>query len=884
MIGLNVKNHGVIRRLSFKTLWASRRRNLIAIAAIALTALLFTSLFTIVLSVNEGFQQSNFRQVGGSAHGSFKYLTEEQFQELREDPAIRQWGLRRFIGMPLEAPFHKSHVEISYSDANQSDWMFCAPVQGRLPEEGTQEAATDLKVLELLGVKPELGAPFTVTFDVDGQKTTQTFILCGWWDYDPVIVANHILIPESRVNAILAETGTDPANTADGMIGSWNLDMMLNSSLHIERDLIEILEQHGYEEGYGEGQIAIGVNWGYSGAQLLENLDFVTLLAGAAALLLIILTGYLIIYNIFRISVVEDIRFYGFLKTIGTTPRQLKRMIRYQAMFLSLCGIPLGLLLGWLVGALLTPVVISRLNGVENVTSVSPAIFLIAAAFALVTVLLSCRMPGRMAAKVSPIEAVRYTEARIGRRKPRTSGGTVSLLSMARANLGRSPGKTALTIASLCLAVVLLNLTVTFTGGFDMDKYLKDVPADFIVADASYFQTGKLYSAEDDLPEAFIDQLTVLEGIEQPGRTYGKAFAAQEFVTEEWFRFNYGHWTDEESIDQLIQQAEKTTDGFLADRVQLYGMEAGVLDKLTVLEGDLSQVYEPGSRCIAASYSTDDYGNLTEDSNWAKVGDEVTIRYIEEYEYYNPVTGEVYGPEVNLDTVEVWAERAKLYRDITYTVVALVDVPHALGYRYYGADEFVLNSQTFCQDSGTNNVMYYAFDMETEADVAEMEAYLQDVTENAAQSYESKATYVESFRGYQNMYLMLGGALSFIVGLVGILNFFNTIMTGILSRQREFAVLQAVGMTNRQLKTMLMYEGLLYTLGSAAAALILSIGLNPLVCKLLEKMFWFFSGNVTVVPVLIAIPVFALLGCLIPSVMYSQSTKRSVVDRLKEVG
>ena len=101
---MNVKNGKCIRHLALKSLQASRTRNLIAVAAIALTAVLFTSLFTIALSINEGFQQSNFRQVGGFSHGGFKYLTKEQFEELKDDPLIDQWGVRRFLGMPMDAP------------------------------------------------------------------------------------------------------------------------------------------------------------------------------------------------------------------------------------------------------------------------------------------------------------------------------------------------------------------------------------------------------------------------------------------------------------------------------------------------------------------------------------------------------------------------------------------------------------------------------------------------------------------------------------------------------------------------------------------------------------------------------------------------------------
>ena len=345
---MNVSNRKCVRTLARRSLRASRTRNLIAVLAIALTTVLFTSLFTIALSINDGFQQNNFRQVGGYSHGGFKYLTEEQYEALKDDPLIGQTGLRRFVGMPTQAPFNKAHVEVSYADANDAHWMYCDPVEGRLPQEGTDEAATDTHVLELLGVEPELGARFTLTFDVDGHETTQTFTLSGWWEYDEAIVANHVLLPESRVDALLDEAGVNPNAPEDGMTGAWNLDVMLKSgSAHIERDMEQILAGHGFqsEDAAGEDYIRSGVNWGYTGAQLASGLDVQVVAAIAAVLLLILFTGYLIIYNVFQISVTNDIRFYGLLKTIGTTGRQLRRIIRYQALALSLAGIPVGLLL-----------------------------------------------------------------------------------------------------------------------------------------------------------------------------------------------------------------------------------------------------------------------------------------------------------------------------------------------------------------------------------------------------------------------------------------------------------------------------------------------------------------------------------------------------------
>ena len=96
-------------------------------------------------------------------------------------------------------------------------------------------------------------------------------------------------------------------------------------------------------------------------------------------------TGYLIIYNVFQISVTNDIRFYGLLKTIGTTGRQIKALLRQQALLLSCIGIPIGLVLGWMVGGLLAPMVIQRLDGVVSTVSVHPLIFVGSALFALFT-------------------------------------------------------------------------------------------------------------------------------------------------------------------------------------------------------------------------------------------------------------------------------------------------------------------------------------------------------------------------------------------------------------------------------------------------------------------------------------------------------------------
>ena len=885
---LRVSNKPCIRELANKSFKASRTRNLIAILAIALTTLLFTALFTVGLSMNEAFQQSNFRQVGCYTHGGFKYLTEEQFLELRDDPLIKEWGASRVLGMGKNDELRKNHVEVRWNDANDAEWSFLTPIEGRLPKEGTNEAATDLELLQLLGVEPKLGAEFTIEVDVSGHLTDQTFTLCGWWEKDPIFMANMVLIPESRVNSVLTETGVT-LPTEDKITGSWNLDVMFKNANHIEKDLNTILANHGYQSEYPTqpDYIDIGVNWGYTGAQFSESADAMTIVLVIALLLLIMFTGYLIIYNVFQISVVNDIRFYGLLKTIGTTGKQIKSILRRQAMMLCVFGIPLGCLGGWFIGAWLSPVIMSRLNGlVVDTLSVSPVIFVGSAVFALLTVLLSCARPGRLAARVSPIEAVRYTDGGNAKKKQKKGNGKVSVFQMAFANLGRSKGKTFVTILSLTLAVVLLQMTALFTNGFDMDKYLQDnASCDFILADGGYFNNNvSTWGTENGVvPEDVIADITAQSGITAGGRVYGQLTGIQQFAPEEWVRQGMLQWGNpEEIVDYQISNLPHTEDGRVMNSTQLYGMEPFVLDSLTVLEGDLSKLYNSGSHAVAAVYRADDYGEPHPNSHWAKIGDTITLRVPEKWEYYSPKTGEVYDTPEEFGT-QNYISRPSQYHDEIFTVEALVLVPTNLCYRYYGNDEFVLNAETFCEMTGKSDVMLYAFDTDDSVE-ASMEEFLHNYTENinSRYGYESKQTYVEEFESFRSMFLTVGGLLSFIVGMVGVLNFINAILTGILTRKRELAMLQSIGMTGKQLKTMLVTEGLLYAIGSVVLASIFFVAVSPLAALVLEKLFWFFSYKPTFIPILIVAPIFAIVGCVVPLLVYRSVSKLTIVERLRE--
>lgn len=863
---MKINNRKCVSHVSIKNLFTSKTRCIVSVIAIALTTILFTSLFTILMTIAKGFEESNFRQVGTYSHGEFKRLTEEQYNELRTDEDILEYGLRRVAGITTGEAFVKNYAEVSYMDENTAKWSYCTPEIGTLPKENTNEATVDTKVLSCLGIEPEIGKSFTLEMDIDGIIVTEDFVLSGWWEYDEAAPASHVLIPESRLEELFSKYNVQFNNESTG---KYALDVMLKSDHNIEGQLIEILERHGFAEGgNSESAIAVGVNWGYMGENLAEGLDFGSVVTISVILIFIIFTGYLIIYNIFRISVANDIRHYGMLKTIGTTQTQIKSMVITQALILSAIGIPVGLIIGWVTGGVLCPVVMSELNVYNSSASVSPWIFIFSAVFAWITVMISCFRPARTAGKVSPVEALRYTEQASGFSK-RSGKKGVPLFGMAAARLTGSKGKTVLVVASLALSIVTFTLTFILANSFSMEKYLSDISADFLVADSKYF--AYRWDEENAISLEENEFLRYMDGVTDSFVTYGmpSTYYPETYFSEEAIRemlAKYGN--EEEVIDSYISHRLEV-DGTIAQSVQLLGLEGTAFSKLKVYEGDIAKLSEDGYIAV-------------EKNDYFKLGDKINFIYTDKYEYINTQTGAVYTEFDNIpineyEFIEITEETHK----VEYEIVAVVDVPYAFGYRFSIVTPlFITSSEDLFAQSEYFKPLYIAFDTTDEAE-AEMEKFLADYTETNTLNYTSRATEAASFESFKRMFVILGAALSIIVGLIGVLNFINTMITSINSRQRELAALQAMGMTGRQLCAMLIWEGVIYIGGAVVAALALNLITIPL-GRLVEEIFWFCDYSFTIIPLVATIPVFVTMGTIIPAIAYKTLTKKTIVERLRE--
>lgn len=856
-----VNNKKAIRRLSDRSFRASRTRNIIAVIAIALTAMLFTTIFTIGLGAMETFQQATMRQAGGDSHGRIKNLTEEQYDDLKDHPLIRESAPNRNLADDVLNPeFLKRHVEFWYVPEYHYRHRFIEIKEGKAPVKA-DEVLVDETTLELLGLPEKVGETITLTLQLgqnEPQITDRSFTISGIIRSDPALNVGFVIASEAYLSAYEEELASYEGDSGS-LVGDIQMDVNFANSFGIQDKLNQVITESGYSVNREDPDyLANNANWAYlsEGVQA----DPMTVAAVAAGVFIILLTGYLIIYNVFQISVIRDIRYYGLLKTIGTTGRQVKRIVRRQAWKLAVMGIPFGLIAGYLIGKGIVPVVVERsaYAGTQVEVSLNPLIFIGSVLFSLITVWISTRKPAKIAGSVSPVEAVRYTERerKTGREKHSTDGGKI--WRMALSNLGRSKQRTAVVILSMSLAVILLNSVFTVTSSFSMDQFLKRfVTSDFLIANARYFNNEYFGDtttiSEYSLSESFIEACESQDGFERGGRIYMTGLAGLDpdtyEPTENVLQDENGEFYWMMGSEKIPYNRDPEGNYMSA----FYGMEDYPLEQLEVWEGetDLDVIKEKlatGAYLLGA-VSIDDNGKVEEDEVAYRVGDHITL---------TGADGEKHE----------------------FEILSLVKE------NYYGLTNRMSNHFSFYSTADVFQQMYpkellmsFLFDVEDgkEEEVGEfIENYTND--SEPMMHYESRDRYESEFAGMTGMFQLIGGVLTAVIGLIGILNFMNSTLTSIVTRRREFAMMEAIGMTKRQLIRMLMLEGTYYALLTIAASAVFGSLLSVTLVRMIADGMWFMEYHFIIWPMLSVFPLLLILGILVPYMAYLPQKKESVVS------
>ena len=480
-------------------------RNLFAVIAILLTSILFTASFTIGGSIITSMQESLMRQVGGDFHGGFKYLSQQQYDTLKKHDSIDVISYSVILAIAENEELEKRATEIRFTnDEVNAKGLFSLPTTGRLPVND-DELATDTLVLEKLGIPAILGQEVTLLYTINGQNRLETFRLVGFWEGDFLMSASQVWLSRNYVENELEKY----ASEEDEIIGSISADVKFSNTRNIEEKMIKVV----LDSGFALDEIAFGVNWAYS---MSTEGTWGSFIAICLFICMFIFCGYLMISNVFYISVAKDVKYFGLLKTIGTTSKQIKRLIRLQVLLLSLVGIPIGLIIGKIVGVMLVPTVLSLINVNVMDDTVNPIIYVLSALFTLLTIFISISKPSRIAEKVSPIEALRRSDTdqtskksnskRVKRDKKEIM--SIRLTKMAVKNVLRNKKKMILVTLSLSLGLILLNLTYSFSNSFDMDAFVSEmISSDFVVGDVSNFNVHLDYENQETLNEDFYVEL-----------------------------------------------------------------------------------------------------------------------------------------------------------------------------------------------------------------------------------------------------------------------------------------------------------------------------------------------------------------------------------------
>lgn len=577
----------------------------------------------------------------------------------------------------------------------------------------------------------------------------------------------------------------------------------------------------------------------------------------AVVALIIILTSVYCIKNSFNISIIEKIRQYGMLASVGATRRQIKSSVKTEAAMLGVVGIPVGTMSGILASLVLVKVVNALsagwLNFALSFHTSLPALIL-AVILSIATIYFSATGSARRAARVTPLEAIRNTkEIKIKSAKLKTPaiigriwgiGGVISYKNIKRNNKKYRTTVTSIVICSVTFIVISYFMSMAFSvvgmsyastdyniginmsckKDLDIEKLselLSDIEGakDYLVGAGYYFDVdkpeytkkygeycGQLYDDSEDVSQEFL--ITVLND-----KSYDKYASDAGIKNADTGAILVNKCT----FDVYNEKSSK----YVKEEMELYKYKAGdtircgynvyedAVDDDNAVEGDTES-------------STDDNNAVEGDT---ESGTEDNSGYVDEETINNGVR----------KTVDV-------------TIAGVTDkVP--IGYKGYSNTLLFMNQKGFESlwgDGKNGNEIKPGYASYSAYVVAENADEYQDTFEKETEGnpeYSQISFYVSNLdkqmRDEKSLFTLLGVfayGLIVVIALIGITNIINTLSTGMELRSREFATLRSIGMTDKQFVGMVRLESVFISVKALVIGVPLGILISYLLCVMMNRM------------------------------------------------
>lgn len=809
----------VISQRSFRAGLTSNR--LIAAAAI-IVVILITATCSVFFNLQSFSALQNLKGYGTTTDVIFSNPSAGQLDQLEKSDLVRKplyvsYKLGRLIGNPGQ-----SGLSIDLYAVDQWD-TWSSPLvddfQGHYPAEAN-EVMMSTWLLKRFGIEPVIGTEITLSVGWDDCDAVQeeTFYLSGF--YTDTSYINTAAKQQVFLSATALSQHDMPATIAGFSFSSGS----------VQKNLNKITEQLGQTEQQSVTAL--------SGRQMsLRDIALVLVV-----ILFFMLDGFLIIYNINSISVTRDVQFYGLLKTLGISPRQLKRVIYYRMGRVLLLALPVGLLLGCVMTQWIVPLLLGDLLEGFTQADFHWTIPVVSALFSCGMIFVSFSMTARKVLSISPMAALRYTGEGI-KRKTSRSTDHATLPWMGLKNAFRHPVKAFFVIGTFFLSSVTFLLCMTVLNGLSVDEYVNFNTAHDIALYNHMSRASFSPQEEQSFTSEIMTQLRQMEGVETFGIT--KVVPIYEQYSEEV----YGDWYQIKSDFEKSSGMEPTD-----PQVWIDSPSAAFWSLLVGVDSDVIDAY---NQLAETPIDIDAFERgeflLTTDMNGSGLhqGDMMTFFVMDtDQEFQLPIGGQI-----------------PLERD---------------GMNGGAAPWLVVSNHVI--DQYRPDAIIYSIKIDNDPAYAQnILDQVKSLTEHTpAISRTSKIELAESLAEAKSSLSRLSAFLTIVLFSIGILNFINTMSANILNRQKEFAAMESVGATRRQVRRMIVWEGFWYFATTMFLSLTVGSAADVLLFAMIQNSLGFGAFHYPAVPfALYMLLALALCGA-IPAAIYQKTGNSSIVQRLRE--
>lgn len=814
--------HTAVQIISQRSFRASRTSNRLIAAAAIIVVILITATCSVFFNLQSFSALQNLKSYGTTTDVIFSNPSSDQLARLEESDLVQKplyvsYKLGRLIGNTGQSGLSIDLYTASHWDTWSSHLV--EDLQGHYPIE-TNEIMMSTWLLKRFGIDPVIGTEITLSVGWDDCDTVQeeTFYLSGFYTDTSYINA-------AAKQQVFLSTTVLSRHDLPAVIAGFSF-----SSGSVRKNLDRITEQLGLTE---QQSVTVLSGWQMSLRDMALAL---------AVILFFMADGFLIIYNINSISVTRDVQFYGLLKTIGISPRQLKRVIYYRMGRILLPTLPAGLLLGCVMTQWIVPLLLGDLLDGFTQTDFHWAIPVVSALFSCGMILVSFDMTARKVLSISPMAALRYTGEGVKNQTSRSTDHT-ALPWMGLKNAFRHPTKAFFVIGTFFLSSVTFLLCMTVLNGLSVDEYVNFNTAHDIALYNHMSRASFSPQEEQSFTSEIMTQLRQMEGVEAFGVT--KVVPIYEQYSEEV----YGDWYRIKSDFEKSSGMEPTD-----PQVWIDSPSAAFWSLLVGVDSDVIDAYNQSAE-TPVDINAFEHGEilLTTEMNGSGLhqGDMMTFFVMDtDQKFQLPIGGQI-----------------PLERD---------------GMNSGAAPWLVVSNKVI--DQYRPDAIIYSIKIDNDPAYAQsILDQVKSLTEHTpAISRTSKIELAESLTEAKNSLSRLSAFLTIVLFSIGILNFINTMSANILNRQKEFASMESVGATRRQVRRMIVWEGFWYFASTIFLSLTAGSAADVLLFAAIQRSLGFGSFHYPAVPfALYMLLALALCGA-IPAAIYQKTGNRSIVQRLRE--